>query len=556
MDSRATPLAEPPCDEESLVEAIPAPERKAHGAFFTPSPLVGAVFDAVIPHLPASGPLAVIDPACGAGAFLAAAAQRLPRARLLGLEIHPEVARRCRARVPRAQVLTGDALREQWDHIAARIPSGAFELWIGNPPYNGTSALLRDPTAYRAIRALFGGALPRGQSLRDDYAFFLLRAAARSAAHPGAIAFITSATLLDAFLYAPLRHALLERLHLREVIELGPGAFRETRVRTCITVWTSPGGARAPVRYRSRPMAGPFAPSQLGTPIPHSPAEPDWILRPAPADAVALDRSWRAEGEPITRLVPISTPGLKTRFDELLVDDDPARLVKRLEAFAATPLARLRAFARAFDIPTRHLEKLAALRASLPGDWDVDPVRIRPFYRYRGARHRGSIPESARAFCYLDRRLIPRGDHRLRGGWDPHACAVKLVFNVRELPLSAALLDRPGCVHDHRHARFAPLYVPRLLQARGLGAARPGVDLGPDVPNLSERGLAWAKGLGGERALFEALVRFVNSEEVQKIWAPAFGAVRELHVPARALGVIQWSPRLAASDGNRGSRSR
>jgi hypothetical protein len=556
MGSRATSLADDSCDEEGLVEAFPGLPRKRNGAFFTPSPLAGAVFDAALPYLPPDRSLAAIDPACGAGAFLTVAAHRLPHARLFGLELHPEAARWCQARIPRAAVLTGDALRGRWDALTALIPPGAFELWIGNPPYNGTSALLGDEGAYRAIRSLFGGALAKGQSLRDDYAFFLLRAAARIGTHPGAIAFITSATLLDAFLYSPLRRALLRRLRLREVIELGPGAFRQTRVRTCITVWTSNEGPEATAFYRRRTVAGPFVPSQLGPPIAFSPEAPDWILRPAPPEAVALDRSWRAEGEPITRLVPISSPGLKTRFDELLVDEDPERLLERIEAFVASPVRQLGAFARAFDIPARHLGKLSALRAALPPRFHVSCARIRPFYRYQGARHRGIIPDSARAFCYLDRRLIPRGDHRLRAEWDPHACPVKLVFNVRELPLSASLLDRPGCVHDHRHARFAPLYVPHLLRMRGIAAARPGAELGRDVPNLSPRGLGWAERLGGERGLFEALVRFINSREVQEIWAPAYGAVRELHVTAGALGVVQASARLAASEGIPGTRSR
>ena len=38
---------------------------------------------------------------------------------------------------------------------------------IGNPPYNGTSAVLRDAKAYRSLRALFPGALAKGQSLRE-----------------------------------------------------------------------------------------------------------------------------------------------------------------------------------------------------------------------------------------------------------------------------------------------------------------------------------------------------------------------------------------------------
>ncbi|MFY0580438.1 hypothetical protein ACN28S_44920 [Cystobacter fuscus] len=144
------------------------------------------------------------------------------------------------------------------------------------------------------------------------------------------------------------------------------------------------------------------------------------------------------------------------------------------------------------------------------------------------------MPAEARAFCYLDRRLIPRGDHRLRGPWDPHRGAVKLLFNVRELPLSAALLEEEGCVHDHRHARFAPLFVPQRLRDEGLGLtrlARSTEELGPLVPNLSPRGLAWAERCGGPLAAFQALVRFLNGHEVQKCWAPVHGASRVVPVP-------------------------
>jgi hypothetical protein len=111
---------------------------------------------------------------------------------------------------------------------------------------------------------------------------------------------------------------------------------------------------------------------------------------------------------------------------------------------------------------------------------------------------------------------------------------VKLLFNVRELPLSAALLEEEGCVHDHRHARFAPLLVPQRVRDEGLAVTRT-VDsmkeLGPLVPNLSSRGLAWAERLGGPLRVFRELVRFLNSPEVQERWAPVFGASRVVPVP-------------------------
>jgi hypothetical protein len=51
------------------------------------------------------------------------------------------------------------------------------------------------------------------------------------------------------------------------------------------------------------------------------------------------------------------------------------------------------------------------------------------------------------------------------------------------------------------------------------------------VPNLSARGLAWAKRLGGAQQAFDAIARFLTSREVQEIWAPAYGASRVVHVP-------------------------
>lgn len=518
------PASHPALDEEALVHHFPGLDRRAQGAFFTPAPLVERTLALALQHA-GEGPLAVVDPACGAGAFLAAAARALPSAWLGGLELSPEVARACQARVPQALVLTGDALRGGLEPLLAHLPPGHREVWVGNPPYNGTSPLLKDREAWQRLRSLLALRLPRGTSLRDDFAFFLLLAAHRLAARPGVLAFITPTSLLDSFLYAPLREALLRTLCLREVVELGAGAFAGTQVRTCITVWTSPPQPRVRPVHERQGLRTPFAPEP-----------PEWRLAPTPAEAAELDSRWRQQGEPLTTLVPVSLPGVKTRFDELLVDERPERLLARVEAFARTPPEQLEEFARAHGLPAKLLPKLRALKEG-PA-FGVEPACVRPFFRYAGARHRGALPEQARAWCYLDRRLIPRGDHRLRGPYDPHRGAVKLLFNVRELPLSAALLEEEGCVHDHRHARFAPLWVPERVREEGLEVTR-GVgsveELGPLVPNLSARGRAWAERLGGPREVFRALVRFINGPQVQEVWAPVYGASRVVPVPLEAL---------------------
>ncbi|MFL5352660.1 N-6 DNA methylase [Archangium sp.] len=528
------PTAPPVLDEEALVHQFPGLDRRAMGAFYTPAPLVERTLALALSHA-GDGPLAFVDPACGAGAFLSAAARARPEAHLAGLELSPEVALACQARVPGADVRVGDALRGGLEPLLASLPPDRREVWIGNPPYNGTSSLLKDREAYARLRALLPLALPPGTSLRDDFAFFLLLAAHRLSSRPGVLAFITPTSLIDAFLYAPLRDALLRMLSLREVVDLGPGAFAGTQVRTCITVWTSPPEPRAQPVFSRSPHPVPL-PEGEGRLTPFSPEAPEWRLAPTPPEAAALDARWRSEGEPLDTLLPVSLPGVKTRFDELLVDSDPRRLLERLEHFARTPLESLEAFALEHSIPESLLPKLRALKDGPP--FTVDPACVRPFFRYAGARHRGTLPPEARAFCYLDRRLIPRGDHRLRGPWDPHRGAVKLLFNVRELPLSAALLEEEGCVHDHRHARFAPLLVPQRVRDEGLDLTRvisSEAGLGPLVPNLSPRGLAWAERLGGPLAAYQALVRFLNGPDVQQRWAPIYGASRVVSVPLAAL---------------------
>ena len=340
------PNAPPVLDEEALVHQFPGLDRRALGAFYTPAPLVERTLALALAHA-GEGPLAVVDPACGAGAFLAAAARARPEAHLSGLELSPEVARACQARVPGADIRVGDALRGGLEPLLASLPPARQEVWIGNPPYNGTSALLKDRDAYARLRALLPLALPPGTSLRDDFAFFLLLAAHRLASRPGVLAFITPTSLLDAFLYAPLRATLLRMLSLREVVDLGPGAFAGTQVRTCITVWTSPQDSRVrPVYSRSEftryPHPVPLPEGEgkldgLGKGEPFVPEAPEWRLAPTPPEAAELDARWRSEGEPLDTLVPVSLPGVKTRFDELLVDADPQRLLARLEDFARTP---------------------------------------------------------------------------------------------------------------------------------------------------------------------------------------------------------------------------
>jgi SAM-dependent methyltransferase len=495
-------------DEEALSRHVTDGERAERGVYFTPAELVTKVLDAVAPLIPRTGRLRIIDPACGAGAFLVQAAQRWPRTEIIGIELNAETAALCRTRLspsppagervgerakPRPQldlpfstpgkrssVFVGNALV---DDLSLPVDD-AFELWLGNPPWNGTSPLLKDRAQWDKVRALLPSSfeLKRGTSLREDFIFFLLQAARRLQARGrGVVAFVTSATLLDAYAHAPIRQALLSMVRLESVTLLPRGTFANTKVEPCFTVWSAAGtGASTPIG-------------------------PEANLRPGWEGAAALDAKWRKHGAPLSELVPVSFAGLKTRFDELLVDDDRAALIRRVKAFIAGKATGL----AGFD------DKLAALREHMGDGVRFDETNVRPFLRYRGPNAMG-----ADAWCYVDRRLIPRGDHRLRGDFDPHAAKVKLVFNVNELPLAAHVIDRPGCVTMYRHSRFAPDFVPRALLSEPSAREFDAKDL---VPNLTERGLR----LGSPREVFELIARHVMSEAFQKTWAPAFGTAQE-----------------------------
>ncbi len=495
-------------DEEALALAFSPGERLDRGIFFTPAALVQEVLGRIQAYLPPHRPLAVIDPACGAGAFLAGARDRFPQAALWGLELSAASAAIARQRTG-ATILEVDALRGG----AQALPDHPFEVWVGNPPYNGTSPLLGAPDEVERIRTLLPGVeLPRGTSLRDDYALFLLTVAARLRTREGVLAFVTPSSLLDSFVYAPLRRALLSALQLREVLSLGTGLFRGTRVQTCVTVWTAPGPGEGAARYQARRVSGPFESSQLEAGEAFVPAAPDWTLRPEDPEARALDEAWSRDGEPLDVAVPRSWCGVKTRFDELLVDPDPDRLWERVSHFLRTQEEGLETFATEWGLAPGLMPKLRALRTSLPAGTLPNRAAVRRFFQYAGARHREGIPEEDRAFCYLDRRLIPRGDHRLRGDFDPHLCPQKLIFNLRESPLSSTVIDSPGCVHMYRHARFAPLWV-------------------DSQPNLSPRALRLAQRLGSPWAVFQAIARFIHSAPVQQVWAPAYATRRVLPVP-------------------------
>ncbi len=100
-------------------DAAPRGEYRDRGAYFTPDLLALRICE----RLDEVGirPQRILEPGCGGGAFLRAAQATWPSAQLLGVDLVPSC--------------TGPGIVRKQDFFARGLPSGAFDLALGNPPF-------------------------------------------------------------------------------------------------------------------------------------------------------------------------------------------------------------------------------------------------------------------------------------------------------------------------------------------------------------------------------------------------------------------------------------
>lgn len=114
-----------------------------YGDFQTPQPLAARVCDLITGF--GLRPAAVVEPTCGEGAFLAAAADSFPQALLYGCECNPRHADVARTRVQsngRLRIDTADFFSHDWNATLAAFADPI--LILGNPPWvtNATVGVL------------------------------------------------------------------------------------------------------------------------------------------------------------------------------------------------------------------------------------------------------------------------------------------------------------------------------------------------------------------------------------------------------------------------------
>ena len=180
--------------------------RKQLGAWYTPLDLVDTAVDAVItPEFVAgrSRPVAVLDPACGDGRFLAAAERRLndldASATLTGCDLDDSAIDTARTLLaPTTELVAGDALATSWHERR-------FDLVIGNPPY----------LSQMAASTTRGGASRRGGGpYADAAAEFLALAGELVEPVGGRVALVLPQSLLASRDAAAIRGSIGDRARM------------------------------------------------------------------------------------------------------------------------------------------------------------------------------------------------------------------------------------------------------------------------------------------------------------------------------------------------------
>jgi hypothetical protein len=179
--------------------------RKQLGAWYTPPELVDTVVESVVtPDFvrQRSGPLAVLDPSCGDGRFLAATRRHLDAlgatSTLTGCDIDAAAIVSARAALPEsADLRTADALAASWPQ--------RFDLVIGNPPF----------LSQMAAATTRGGTSSRGGGpYADAAAEFLALAGELVEPDGGRVALVLPQSLLSSRDAAAIREAVGSRARM------------------------------------------------------------------------------------------------------------------------------------------------------------------------------------------------------------------------------------------------------------------------------------------------------------------------------------------------------
>jgi len=357
--------------------------------------------------------VALVDPACGPGAFLAAALGVAGRrksvpGRFVGIDLDPDaVATAQRVLGPAAAARAWPLELRAADTLAdvtpfgAELASDAVVVVVGNPPWAGksanrgaeTSGLLED---FRCDADGVRLAERKIGVLSDDYVRFFRWACevVREGPGGGVLGLTTNGSFVDGPVHRGMRGALVRWFDVVDVVDLGGNALLSrtgekdenvfgVRPSVALTLGSRapalPNVRRARVRYAAvrgsrsqkleRLASGEVELSRVRA------AGPAFIFEPAMRDE--RYESWPSLDE----IFRFHAEGVQTNRDDAVIDSDPERLIARVEAFVGgredASLAKARLPSGHYD-PRKARERLEAALAADPSKV-VQKIAYRPF---------------------------------------------------------------------------------------------------------------------------------------------------------------------------------
>ena len=226
--------------------------RKQRGAFFTPYPIAEHLAEWALRGVGNEG--LILDPTCGEGVFLLAAAEQLAKtgetretARLFGVDIHESSLRETEKLLssvpcgPERELLAGDFFQESTpDQLGARLPF--VDAVIGNPPFIRYHEH-RGDSRRRALAAALGQGV-RLTGLASSWAALLVHASA-FLKPDGRIAMVLPAELLSVGYAEPIRVWLRKRFQSVHLVLFDQLQFADAEERVVLLVARGSGGCNA-----------------------------------------------------------------------------------------------------------------------------------------------------------------------------------------------------------------------------------------------------------------------------------------------------------------------
>jgi hypothetical protein len=208
----------------SYERSLPREARKARGVFYTPDWIVDRIVSSVV--RPGD---TVLDPACGAGAFLQAALRITPH--VTGIDTDADALRLAAGNAPGATLIHADGLT----HDCA-----TYDVVIGNPPYLSIDDYgLNTPELRARFKHVYRD--------KTDLAYYFLARAVELARR--SIGFIVSRAFLEAYKADNLRRFLTAHTVIREIVEFNDRIFADAGVATCIVILDKREGTPSPAPW-------------------------------------------------------------------------------------------------------------------------------------------------------------------------------------------------------------------------------------------------------------------------------------------------------------------